>query len=99
MVIDVPPPWARPFMTRYRFHATYILIAAVVGLQTNSSPIAALRGAEEIRDQSPALWTDRGDIRALDLMGGPGGKEHQPTGKFTFEKEDMNGTSPKFIVR
>ena len=37
-------------------------------------------------------------MRALDLIGGPGGKEHQPAGKFTFVKEDMNGTSPKFIV-
>ena len=48
--------------------------------------------------ESPVLWTDRGDIRTLDLIGGAGGKEHQPAGKFTFVKEDMNGSSPKFIV-
>jgi hypothetical protein len=47
---------------------------------------------------APVLWTDRGDITALDMIGGPGGREHQPAGKFTFVKEDMNGTSPKFVV-
>ena len=45
-----------------------------------------------------ALWQDRGDIASLDLIGGSGGKEHQPAGTFTFVKEDMNGTSPKFEV-
>jgi len=86
-------------MTNYRFHASYVLIAAVVGLQINSSSVLALKAAEETRDQAPVLWTDRGDIRALDMAGGAGGKEHQPAGKFTFDKEDMGGTSPKFIVR
>jgi len=45
-----------------------------------------------------SLWQDRGDIAALDLLDGPGGKEHQPSGKFKFIDEDMNGTSPKFNV-
>jgi hypothetical protein len=44
------------------------------------------------------LWQDRGSIAALDLLDGPGGKEHQPTGKFRFVDEDKNGTSPKFNV-
>lgn len=74
------------------FSALSILIAAF-GLH------AKISAAEEKSIQSPVLWTDRGDIRALDLIGGAGGKEHQPTGKFTFVKEDMGGTSPKFIVR
>ncbi len=47
---------------------------------------------------SAALWSDRGDIRSLNLFYGPGGKKHQPTGKFTFVKEDKEGTSPKFDV-
>jgi hypothetical protein len=45
-----------------------------------------------------ALWRDRGDIKALNLFYGPGGEKHQPTGKFTFLKEDKEGTSPKFDV-
>ena len=41
---------------------------------------------------------DRGDIASLNLLYGAGGKEHQPAGKFTFVKEDKQGTSPKFEV-
>jgi hypothetical protein len=44
------------------------------------------------------LWRDRGSVESLDLINGPGGKEHQPTGKFTFVKEDKQGTAPKFEV-
>jgi hypothetical protein len=44
------------------------------------------------------LWRDRGDIQALNLLYGPGGKEHVPAGKFTFVKEDKEGSSPKFDV-
>lgn len=85
--------------TNYRFYAAYILVAASLSPQSNSSTVQALSAAEENPDQSPVLWTDRGDIRTLDLIGGAGGREHQPAGKFTFVKEDMGGTSPKFILR
>jgi hypothetical protein len=44
----------------------------------------------------PVLWRDPGDISSLNLLYGPGGKEHEPTGKFTFVKEDLKGTSPKY---
>ena len=44
------------------------------------------------------LWRDRGNIGSLDLTFGAGGKEHQPTGKFTFVKEDMQGSAAKFEV-
>jgi hypothetical protein len=45
-----------------------------------------------------ALWRDRGDAAALDLLGGPGGKEHQPGTSFKFIEESESGTSPKFEV-
>ena len=45
-----------------------------------------------------AVWRDRGNIASLNLVDGPGGKEHQPAGKFTFVKEDKKGTSPKFEI-
>jgi len=45
-----------------------------------------------------ALWQDRGDAASLNLLYGPGGKAHQPTGKFTFVKEDKEGTAAKFEV-
>jgi hypothetical protein len=45
-----------------------------------------------------ALWSDRGDPLALDLLNGPGGKEHQPGTSFKFIEETKGGTSPKFMV-
>ena len=45
-----------------------------------------------------ALWRDRGDVAALDLLDGPGGKDHQPGTNFKFIKESKSGTSPKFDV-
>ena len=44
------------------------------------------------------MWNDRGDIGQLNLFYGIGGKEHEPAGKFTFVKEDKEGTSAKFEV-
>ena len=37
-------------------------------------------------------------MQSLNLLYGAGGKEHQPAGKFTFVKEDKEGTAPKFEV-
>jgi hypothetical protein len=45
-----------------------------------------------------ALWRDRGDVAALDLLDGPGGKKHQPGTNFKFIEESRSGTSPKFDV-
>ena len=50
--------------------------------------------------QSAVVWHDPGDVSTLNLFYGAGGQDHapDPTGKFTFMKEDMEGTSPKFEV-
>ena len=45
------------------------------------------------------LWREPADIRSRNLYYGPGGEEHQPHSTFTFEKEDMDGSNPKFVVR
>jgi len=45
-----------------------------------------------------ALWSDRGDPAVLNILNGPGGKEHQPGTSFTFIEETKGGTSPKFLV-
>ena len=47
---------------------------------------------------TPVLWRDPVDIASRNLYDGPGGKAHEPHGTFRFEKEDMQGTSPKFDV-
>jgi hypothetical protein len=45
------------------------------------------------------VWQDPSDIASRDLYYGPGGEKDQPQGPFTFEKEDMDGSNPKFVVR
>jgi hypothetical protein len=52
-------------------------------------------------DLPTVLWRDPGNISSLNLIYGAGGSEHAPdlNGSFTFEKEDMNGTSPKFYMK
>jgi len=47
------------------------------------------------------ILRDPGDVASLNLLYGAGGKEHapDPNGKYTFVKEDSQGTSPKFEVK
>jgi hypothetical protein len=45
------------------------------------------------------LWRNPDDIKSRNLFYGPGGEEHAPHSTYTFEKEDLKGTSPKFHVR
>jgi hypothetical protein len=59
-------------------------------------------GRKEQASQLPAaLWRDPGDISTLDMINGEGGAGHAPKAgaEYTFVKEDMNGTSPKFYVK
>ena len=48
-----------------------------------------------------ALWHDPGDISALDLAFGEGGRAHAPRSdaSYSFEKEDLGGSSTKFYVK
>lgn len=48
---------------------------------------------------NPVLWTDPGNIATSDLFYGQGGPKHQPKPPFTFLREDMHGTNPKFDAR
>jgi hypothetical protein len=48
---------------------------------------------------APVLWREPSDIASRNLLEGPGGKEHEPHPPFTFVKEDMEGSNPKFDVR
>jgi hypothetical protein len=51
-------------------------------------------------DLPAVIWRDPGDVSALDMLNGSGGKEHapDPDAEYKFLQEDMNGTSPKFDV-
>ena len=51
------------------------------------------------REPISYLWGEPQDISSENLLYGPGGKEHEPHGPFTFESEDLAGTNPKYDVR
>ncbi len=71
-----------------------------VMVRTVSIGILAMAGFVAAKDEPPAvLWTDPSSGSPRDLFYGPGGKDHQPHGPFTFDKEDMDGTNPKFTVK
>jgi hypothetical protein len=82
----------------------FVTIAAVLALpgSAGAKKRKAGRQAEvESTESLPAvLWRNPTDIQSRNLFFGPGGKEHQPPdGPFTFVKEDLDGSNPKFVVR
>src|ERR1700739_4097396 len=58
-----------------------------------------LQSREAKAAKAGLFWRDPVDIRSRDLFYGPGGEKNQPHGPFTFLKEDMEGSNPKFTVR
>ncbi len=71
--------------------------------------VALLLPADDIVKKKPlpgvagpdmtAFWNQPQDIATRDLYYGIGGKAHEPHAPFTFLKEDMSGSNPKFSVR
>jgi len=55
--------------------------------------------SETAANSAALLWQYPANIASRDLYYGPGGKEHAPHTTFTFLKEDMSGTNPKFDIR
>jgi hypothetical protein len=45
------------------------------------------------------LWRQPKDIASENLLYGPGGRNHEPHGPFSFVSEDLDGTNPKYDVR
>jgi hypothetical protein len=72
-----------------------VLILAAVGAPTVAR---TNRPSANQGDGPPVLWRAPENIATRDLFYGPGGKDHAPTGTFTFESEDINGSNPKFQV-
>jgi hypothetical protein len=83
---------------RIGLHAILILL-----LLSPRAPIAS--DQEQEREKAAGLpdviWRDPGDATLLNPLYGAGGKEHapDPNGTYTFVKEDLEGTSPKFEVK
>jgi hypothetical protein len=68
-------------------------------------PAGAQQAAESNAPQAKSagglpgvLWRDSADIASRNLLYGPGGQEHAPTGKFKFVEEGKTGATPKFDV-
>ena len=78
--------------------ALVLVLSLAPTIAAQKRPANVSKAKEE--SQWAAVWHDTGDVSTLNLFYGVGGKEHapDPNGKFTFVKEDMNGTSPKFDV-
>jgi len=59
------------------------------------------KATEKAADLPALIWRDPGNISTLNLVYGIGGSERapDPNGTYTFDKEDMSGTSPKFDVK
>jgi hypothetical protein len=90
-------------MQRFRRISKPLLILFFLGV---SIPAGAQKHEKQkakknVADLPAVIWRDPGDISALNLVYGAGGSEHapDPNGTYTFDKEDMNGTSPKFDVK
>ncbi len=76
-------------------------ISGLVVLALTFPVTGAIKKKEDDSAQSgPAIfWRDPGDIASRDLYFGPGGRQHEPHGPYTFVKEDMAGSNPKFVVK
>jgi hypothetical protein len=71
---------------------TFVYPAVVRGKNGAAIPVETTRAA------AGRLWQEPADIASRDLYYGPGGRDHQPRGPFTFLKEDRNGSNPKFTI-
>ena len=75
-----------------------VLSFSVAGVSEQTTNTAEAKG--KISGSGPAvLWQSPADIASRNLLYGSGGKQHEPHPPFTFLKEDLDGTSPKFEVR
>jgi hypothetical protein len=73
--------------------AACLLFVALAFGRTNDASRSVITGG-----QAGTLWREPSDITTRDLFYGPGGKDHEPHGTFTFIKEDLDGTNPKIVV-
>ncbi|HZL57317.1 MAG TPA: hypothetical protein VFC21_09560 [Bryobacteraceae bacterium] len=84
-----------------------VTIVAAQGIALYAGPAAkagkakADSKAESTQGEKRVLWENPTDLEQRDLYYGAKGKEDMPAADavFTFEKEDMNGTNPKYVVR
>jgi len=77
--------------------ALAVIISPAAAANVKNEP--SRQNAESAEAGTAVLWQNPVDISSRNLFYGPGGKEHESHGTFTFVEEDLNGTNPKIIVR
>ena len=88
------------FIALFLGAALALNIPAALASKKHGKPSDVKDVNAEITAQAPAvLWREPTDIASRNLLFGPGGEEHKPQGTFTFVKEDLEGTNPKFVVQ
>jgi hypothetical protein len=73
--------------------------ASSANTQGQDGEISTFARQRDTRGGAQVLWREPKDIDGRNLFYGPGGKEHQPHGTFTFVREDLDGSNPKLDVR
>src|SRR5690242_4348251 len=83
----------------FYFSSTVLLLMAATAAEPPARNIDQL-GVVDITGKGPAvLWRYPNDIASRNLYYGPGGEANAPRdGFYTFDKEDLKGSNPKFDV-
>lgn len=78
-----------------------ILLTLSISMPAGAQKHGKQKAKEKAADLPAVIWRDPGDISTLNLVYGAGGSARapDPNGTYTFDKEDMKGTSPKFDVK
>ena len=80
------------------FITVAVILLSLPTLQAATKAAKTTSDKTQISEERPVLWRNPVDIASRNLYYGPGGKAHEPHGPYTFEKEDMAGSNPKFDV-
>ncbi|HET7219380.1 MAG TPA: hypothetical protein VFJ02_15085 [Vicinamibacterales bacterium] len=82
---------------------TAVLVAVAVGAVAVATRLAwraigafkiSRAGPRRLRAARHLIWRDPGDVRALDLVHGPGGPDYEPQPPFRFIEEHLSGSQP-----
>jgi hypothetical protein len=80
------------------FPTLALLIVSLTPPQWGADHSGAIKPNAPATGKEPVLWSEPKDWATRDLYYGAGGKAHEPHGPFTFVKEDLGGTNPKFVI-
>jgi hypothetical protein len=78
---------------------SFTIVSAPASGKSPTEDKATYRAAKTTEGAKAVLWREPTDLESRNLLWGVGGPEHAPhPGVFTFIKEDLNGSNPKYVV-